>query len=147
MAEVRAMGARIEPIGGGDVSGAIMTALPDTGADMLLGIGGTSEAVLAAVALKCLGGELQCRLWPRDDEERRSLTDAGVDLGRIYTIEDLVSDADTVFAATGVTNGDLLKGVHYFGGGERTHSLVMHSGSGTVRWITTQHTQQTRGSS
>lgn len=139
VAEVRAMGARVQPISGGDVSGAIMTALPDKGADILLGIGGTSEAVLAAAALKCLGGELQCRLWPSRDEERQAAVAAGLDFSRVYAIRDLVGDGDTLFAATGVTGGQLLKGVRYFGGGESTESLVLHSASGAVRWITTHH--------
>jgi fructose-1,6-bisphosphatase II len=144
VAEVRSMGARIQPISGGDVAGAIMTALPDTGADILFGIGGASEAVLAAAALKCLGGELQCRLWTRDEAERTPAVEAGLDFNRVYTIEDLVGNGDTLFAATGVTDGQLLKGVKYFGGGESTQSLVLHSGSGAVRWITTHHLSEPR---
>jgi len=139
VAEVRAMGARVQPISGGDVSGAMMTALPDRGADLLLGIGGTSEAVLAAAALRCLGGEIQCRLWPSNDEERQTAIEAGLDFNRVYGIDDVVGDGDTLFAATGVTEGQLLKGVQYFGGGESTQSLALHSGSGAVRWITTHH--------
>jgi fructose-1,6-bisphosphatase II len=139
MEEVRAAGARIKSISDGDVAGGIMTALPETGVDMLLGVGGAPEAVLTAAALKCLGGEIQCRLWPRNDEERQKAIDAGLDLTKVYTTEDLVGDGDTLFAATGVTNGELLKGVQYFGGGVSTQSLVMRSYSGTVRWITAHH--------
>lgn len=137
--EVRASGARIKSISDGDVAGGIATALPDTGVDLLLGVGGATEAVLTAAALKCLGGEIQCRLWPRDEPERIAAIEAGLEMNKVYMIEDLVGDGDTLFAATGVTNGELLKGVQYFGGGASTQSLVMRSYSGTVRWITAQH--------
>ncbi len=139
MQEVRATGARIKSISDGDVAGGIMTALPDTGVDLLLGVGGAPEAVLTAAALKCLGGEIQCRLWPRDEAERNRAAEAGLNLEKVYTTEDLVGTGDTLFAATGVTNGELLKGVQYFGGGVSTQSLVMRSYSGTVRWITAHH--------
>jgi fructose-1,6-bisphosphatase II len=138
VSEVRTTGARVQPISGGDVSGAIMTALPDKGADILLGIGGTSEAVLAAAALKCLGGEIQCRAWPNRDEERLGAADS-LDFSRVFTIDDLVGDGDALFAATGVTGGQLLKGVRYYGGGESTDSLILHWASGAVRWISTHH--------
>ncbi|HVC31733.1 MAG TPA: class II fructose-bisphosphatase [Steroidobacteraceae bacterium] len=140
MEEIRASGARIKLITDGDVAGGIATALPDSGVDVLLGIGGTTEAVLTAAALKCLGGELQCRPWPRDEPERLHAIESGIDLAKVYTIEDMIGDGDTFFAATGVTNGEMLKGVQYFGGGGvSTQSLVMRSYSGTVRWITAQH--------
>jgi fructose-1,6-bisphosphatase II len=139
MEEVRASGARIKLISDGDVAGGIMTALPDTGVDLLLGVGGAPEAVLTAAALKCLGGEIQCRLWPREEQERQRALEAGLDLTKVYTIDDLIGGGDTLFAATGVTNGELLKGVQYFGGGVSTQSLVMRSYSGTVRWITAHH--------
>jgi fructose-1,6-bisphosphatase II len=139
MDEVRASGARIKSISDGDVAGGIMTALPDTGVDILLGVGGAPEAVLTAAALKCMGGEIQCRLWPRDEVERTAAVDAGLDVTKVYTTEDLIGGGDTLFAATGVTNGELLKGVQYFGGGVSTQSLVMRSYSGTVRWITAHH--------
>lgn len=139
MDEVRAAGARIKMISDGDVAGGIMTALPDTGVDLLLGVGGAPEAVLTAAALKCLAGEIQCRLWPRDDNEKQRALDAGLDLTKVYEIEDMVGTGDTFFAATGVTDGELLKGVHYFSGAVTTQSLVMRSYSGTVRWITAQH--------
>ena len=109
VAEVRTMGARVQPISGGDVSGAMMTALPERGADLLLGIGGTSEAVLAAAALRCLGGEIQCRPWVNDDNDRQAATDGGLDFSRVYGIADLVGSGDALFAATGVTDGQLLK--------------------------------------
>ena len=140
MDEIRAAGARIKLISDGDVAGGIMAALGDTGVDVLFGVGGAPEAVLTAAALKCLGGEIQCRLWPRDDSERQRALDAGLDLTKVYTIEDMVGADDALFVATGVTDGELLKGVHYFGGGASTQSLVMHARSGTVRWITAQHT-------
>lgn len=140
MEEIRASGARIKLITDGDVAGGIATALPGSGVDVLLGIGGTTEAVLTAAALKCLGGEIQCRPWPRDEPERQHALDSGIDLSRVYTIEDMIGDGDTLFAATGVTNGEMLKGVQYLGGGGvSTQSLVMRSYSGTVRWITAQH--------
>ena len=117
-----------------------MAALADTGVDVLLGIGGAPEAVLTAAALKCLGGETQCRLWPRTDDERQQALEAGLDLNEVWEIDDLVGEGDTLFAATGVTDGELLKGAHYFGGGASTQSLVMHARSGIVRWITAQYT-------
>jgi fructose-1,6-bisphosphatase II len=139
MEEVRSAGARIKAISDGDVAGGIMTALPETGVDMLLGVGGAPEAVLTAAALKCLGGEIQCRLWPRDEDEKQRAMESNLDLSKVYTTEDLVGTGDTLFAATGVTSGELLKGVQYFGGGASTQSLVMRSYSGTVRWITAHH--------
>ncbi|MGI8550108.1 MAG: class II fructose-bisphosphatase [Dehalococcoidia bacterium] len=143
MQEVRAAGARIKSISDGDIAGGLMTALPGTGVDLLIGIGGSPEAVTTAAALKCLGGEIQCRLWPRDEAERQRALDAGLDLSRVYAIEDMVGDGDALFAVSGVTDGELLKGVHYFGGGSAsTQSLVMRASSGTVRWITTQHNLQ-----
>ncbi len=137
--EVRAAGARVRLIQDGDVAGAMSTAWPDTGADILFGIGGSPEGVLAACALKCMGGALYGKLWPRNDEERRAALDAGYDLDAILTLEDLVRGDNCFFAATGVTDGDLLKGVHYDAGGATTHSLVMRSKSGTVREIKARH--------
>ncbi len=137
--EVRNAGARIKLIPDGDVAGGISTAMEDSGVDVLMGIGGAPEAVLTAAAMRCLRGELQCTLYPRDDGERQAALDAGFDLDKVYTTEDLIGSGDVFFAATGVTDGDLLKGVHYFGGGATTHSLVMRSTSGTVRWITARH--------
>jgi fructose-1,6-bisphosphatase II len=111
----------------------------DTGVDVLMGIGGAPEAVLAAAALKCIGGELQCQLWPRNDAEREACEKAGLSLTEVYDISKLVGDGDTFFAATGVTDGEFLQGVHYFGGGATTESLVMRSYSGTVRVISARH--------
>jgi fructose-1,6-bisphosphatase II len=137
--QVRAVGARIRLISDGDIAGALMTAIADTGIDVLLGIGGSPEAVVSACALKCVGGDMQCRLWPRSDEERNSALEAGMDLDRVLHIDDLVHGNDVFFAATGVSDGQLLQGVRYFGGGAKTHSLVMRSRSGTVRFIEGTH--------
>jgi fructose-1,6-bisphosphatase II len=108
-----------------------------------MGVGGAPEAVLAAAAILTLGGEMQCTLWPRDDKERQATIAAGHDLEKVYTIGDLVGDGDVFFAATGITDGELLKGVHYFGGGATTDSLVMRSYSGTIRWISARHNLMT----
>jgi fructose-1,6-bisphosphatase II len=137
--EVRGAGARIRFISDGDVAGAIAAARPTTGVDLLLGIGGTPEGIIAACALKCLGGELQGRLWPKDDAERERAIAAGHDLDRILTIDDLVQGDNVFFCATGVTDGDLLRGVHYRAGGATTQSIVMRSKSGTVRLIDGYH--------
>jgi fructose-1,6-bisphosphatase II len=139
IAEVRAAGARLRLIPDGDVAGAISTAWPDSGADILFGIGGTPEGVIAAAALKCMGGELQGRLWPRHDAERQLAIDAGYDLDRVLSTDDLVAGDNCFFAATGVTDGELLRGVHYDGKGATTQSLVMRSKSGTVRRIDARH--------
>jgi fructose-1,6-bisphosphatase II len=140
--ECREAGARIRLIPDGDVAGAISTAWPESGANVLFGIGGTPEGVIAACALKCLGGAIQGRLWPRNDEERTAARDAGYDLDRVLTTEDLVSGDDVFFSATGVTDGELLRGVRYFGDGARTQSLVMRSKSGTIRTIDSRHRWQ-----
>ena len=137
--EVRAAGARIRLIPDGDVAGAISTAWPDSGADILFGIGGTPEGVIAAAALKCMGGDLQGRLWPRDDDERKAAVDAGYDLDAVLTLEDLVQGDNCFFAATGITDGELMRGVHYDARGATTQSLVMRSKSGTVRRIDARH--------
>ncbi|MFJ1457914.1 class II fructose-bisphosphatase [Nocardia wallacei] len=137
--EVRDAGARIRLISDGDVAGAIATARPDSGTDMLIGVGGTPEGIIAAAAMRCMGGELQAQLAPKDDEERQKALDAGHDLDRILTTEDLVSGDNVFFCATGVTDGDLLRGVRYFSGGASTQSIVMRSKSGTVRMIDAYH--------
>ncbi len=137
--QIRATGARIMFITDGDVAGAIMAARPDTGVDLLLGIGGTPEGIIAACAMKSLGGVIQGRLWPRDDAERRRALDAGHDLGRVLSTDDLVSGDDCFFVATGITDGELLRGVRYARSGARTHSLVMRSRSGTIRSILSEH--------
>ena len=139
IAEVRAAGARIRLIGDGDVSGAVMTANNESGIDVLFGTGGAPEGVIAAAALKCLGGEMHGRLWPRNDDERTAAESAGYDIGRILTADDLVAGDNCFFAATGITDGELLKGVHYGAGTVTTQSLVMRSRSGTWRRIEASH--------
>ncbi len=139
IAEVREAGARIKLITDGDVAAAIATAWPDSGVDVLFGIGGTPEGVIAAVALKCMGGELQGKLWPRSEEERTAALDAGYDLDKTLTNEDLVRGENCFFAATGVTDGELLQGVRYTESGATTESLVMRSKSGTVRLVKAHH--------
>jgi len=137
--QVRAAGARIRFITDGDVAGALMTGLPHTGVDMLIGIGGSPEGVLAACALKAVEGDIQCRLWPRHDDDRRLAAERGLDLTQVLTIDDLVRSDDVFFAASGVTSGDLLQGIDYVAGGATSESLVMRSRSGTIRRIQTEH--------
>jgi len=137
--EIRAAGARIRLIPDGDVVGGISTAAPESGADILFGIGGTPEGVITAAALKAMGGELIGRLWPRNDQERNAALAEGYDLEQILTTDDLVAGDNSFFAATGITDGDLLKGVHYDSRGATTSSLVMRSRSGTVRRVEARH--------
>jgi fructose-1,6-bisphosphatase II len=137
--EVREASARIRLIHDGDVSGGVSTAMEDTGIDVLLGVGGSPEAVITAAALKCLGGEIQCKLWPRDARERQYAADHGLDLNAILTRDDLVKSDNVFFSATGITRGELLDGVRYFGGGARTASVVMRSKSGTIRYVMATH--------
>ncbi|WP_235737976.1 class II fructose-bisphosphatase [Nocardioides alcanivorans] len=137
--EIRATGARIKFITDGDVAGAIMAARPDTGIDLLLGIGGTPEGIIAACAMKCIGGKIQGRLWPTDDDERQRAIDAGHDLDKVLQTDDLITGDDCFFVATGITDGELMKGVRYRSGGATTHSLVMRSRSGTIRNIISEH--------
>jgi fructose-1,6-bisphosphatase II len=139
IAEVREAGARIRLISAGDVIGAISTAWANSGADILFGIGGTPEGVIAAAAIKCMGGEIQGRLWPRNEDERAAAIAAGYDLDRVLTTEDLVRGDNCFFATTGITDGEVLKGVHYDRNGATTQSLVMRSKSGTVRLIDARH--------
>jgi fructose-1,6-bisphosphatase II len=139
IAEVRAAGARIRLIQDGDVIGAVSTAWPDTGADILFGIGGTPEGVIAAAAMKCMGGEIQGRLWPRNDDERQAAIDGGYDLDRVLMTDDLVQGNNCFFSLTGITDGEVLKGVHYDSRGATTQSLVMRSKSGTVRLVNARH--------
>ncbi len=136
---IRTTGARIFLISDGDVAGAISAATPRSGVDMLYGIGGTPEGVIAAAALKCLGGAMQGKLYPRNDEERQSLIDDGYDLDAVLTTDDLVSGEHVFFAATGITDGNLLRGVRYWPDGASTYSMVMRSRSGTVRWVEAEH--------
>ena len=138
--EVRSAGARIKLISDGDVSPAINAAIEGTAVHMLLGIGGAPEGVLAAAALKCLGGDMQGRLWPESEAEVTRAKAMGIgDVNKVLTMDDLVSADDVMFAATAVTQGDLLNGVKYFPGGVRTHSIVMRYFSGTVRFIDAVH--------
>jgi fructose-1,6-bisphosphatase II len=137
--EVRAAGARIKLISDGDVFGAIATAWPDAGVDVLIGTGGTPEGVIAAAALKCMGGEFQGTLLPQSDEERNACLAAGMNLDEVLTTDTLVQGDNCFFAATGITDGELLNGVRYVSGGARTQSLVMRSRSGTVRLIDARH--------
>lgn len=139
IAEVRAAGARVRLIPDGDVAGAISTARPGSGADVLFGIGGTPEGVISAAALKCMDGVIQGRLWPRNDDERQAAIDAGYNLDKILTTDDLVAGDNCFFAATGITDGDLLDGVRHDGSGVTTQSLVMRSKSGTVRVVDAHH--------
>jgi fructose-1,6-bisphosphatase II len=142
--EIRATGARIKFISDGDVAGAIMAARPDTGIDLLLGTGGTPEGIITACAMKALGGVIQGQLWPQDDDERQKALDAGHDLSPDHVLftEDLVSGDDCFFVASGITDGELMRGVRYRAGGCTTHSLVMRSRSGTIRSITSEHKLQ-----
>ncbi len=137
--EVRAAGTRIRLITDGDVAGAIMAAYEGTGVDVLLGIGGTPEGVISACAMKCLGGAIQGKLWPRNEEERQKAIDMGYNLDQVLTTDDLVRGDNVFFAATGITDGELLHGVKYTGKGAKTHSLVMRGKSGTIRYIDATH--------
>lgn len=137
--EIREAGARVKLISDGDVAAGIQAALPNTGVQIAMGIGGTTEGVLTAAAIRCLGGAIQCKPWPRDEQERQAALQAGLDLDHVYSAEELVSGDDVFFAATGASSGDLLRGVRIFGGGAETHSLVMRSRSGTIRWIDAVH--------
>lgn len=138
--EVREAGSRIKLISDGDVSPAINAAIEGTGIHMLLGIGGAPEGVIAAAALKCLGGDMQARLWPENDEEIERAKKMGIaDINKVLTIDDLVSSDEVMFAATAITQGDLLNGVRYFGGGVRTHSIVMRCSTGTIRFVDAIH--------
>jgi fructose-1,6-bisphosphatase II len=137
--QVRETGARIKFISDGDVAGAIMAAREGTGVDLLLGIGGTPEGIIAACAIKCLGGVIQGRLAPRNEDERSRALEQGHDLERVLLTDDLVRGDNVFFVATGVTDGEIVRGVRYRGGGATTHSLVMRSRSGTIRYVESEH--------
>jgi fructose-1,6-bisphosphatase II len=139
MDAVREAGARVRLIMDGDVSAAMLAVSDNTAVDLLWGIGGTPEGVISAAAIKCIGGQLLGRLWPRNDDERTAAIDAGYDLSRVLTCSDLVAGEDVFFSATGVTDGDVLQGVRYEGGRATSESLVMRSRSGTVRRISARH--------
>lgn len=138
--EIRASGARLKFITDGDVAGAIMAGLDDfSGVDILAGVGGAPEAIIAAAALKCIGGDLQTRFWPRNDGEKAAAEAAGFDIKRVYSIDDLVSGDDIFFAATGITDGEILKGVRYTRDGAQTETLIMRCRSGTIRRLESKH--------
>ncbi|MEU9187830.1 class II fructose-bisphosphatase [Streptomyces sp. NPDC048484] len=137
--EIRETGARIKLISDGDVAGSILALREGTGIDLLLGIGGTPEGIISACAVKCLGGTIQGKLWPKDDEERARAVDAGHDLDRVLLTDDLVSGENVFFVATGITDGELLQGVRYRPETATTDSIVMRSKSGTVRQIASEH--------
>ena len=137
--EIRKAGARIRFISHGDVSAALLAVTERSPVDVLWGIGGTPEGVISAAAIKCMGGQMVGRLWPRDDEERSAAVDAGYDLDEVLDVDRLVAGDDVFFAATGVTDGDVLEGVHYTATGATTESLVMRSRSGTVRRVAARH--------
>jgi fructose-1,6-bisphosphatase II len=139
VAEIRRAGARIRIIPDGDVAAALMTAWPDTGVDVLFGVGGTPEGVLAACALRAMGGEIQGKLYARDEDELRRGREAGYDFDKVLTMDDLVSSEDVFFAATGITDGELLQGVRYFGNGASTETLVVRGLTGTVRQMQATH--------
>jgi fructose-1,6-bisphosphatase II len=139
IADLREVGAKVRLITDGDVAPAIAAAREGTGVDMLMGVGGTPEGVISAAAIKCLGGAMQGRLWPRDDGERQQLVDAGYDIERVLTHNDLVAGADLFVAATGVTDGALLRGVRFEDGSALTESIVMRSRSGTIRRVSAEH--------
>jgi fructose-1,6-bisphosphatase II len=136
---VRACGARLKLVTDGDVAAGLSTSLEGTGVDILFGIGGSPEGVITAAALKCMGGDMQCKLWPRDDSEREFAKQMGYDINKVLTINDLVNSDNVFFSATGITDGELLKGVHYVSGGAMTDSLGMRSRSGTMRRIVATH--------
>ncbi len=139
IAEIRRCGARIRLISDGDVAAALMTAWPDSGVDVLLGIGGTPEGVISACALRAMGGEIQGKLYARDEDELRRGREAGYDFDKVLMLDDFVSSEDVFFAATGITDGELLQGVRYFGDGATTDSLVVRGLTGTVRQIEATH--------
>ncbi|MFC1954245.1 class II fructose-bisphosphatase [Chloroflexota bacterium] len=137
--DIRSAGARVKQISDGDIAAAIDAALPEREVDALMGIGGTTEGVLSAAAIHCIGGGIQCKAWPRDEDERIAAVEAGVDVDKVYKTEDLIDSDDVFFAATGVSSGELLKGVRYFSGGAQTQSIAMRCRSGTARWIDSWH--------
>jgi fructose-1,6-bisphosphatase II len=137
--DIRAAGARIKFISDGDVAGAVMACSEGTGVDLLLGIGGTPEGIITACAVKCLGGTIQGKLWPQKKSEFTNAAAAGLDLDAVLGPDDLVRSDNVFFVATGITDGELVRGVRYRGGGATTESLVMRSKSGTIRRVTSQH--------
>ena len=139
LSDIRSAGARVKLISDGDVSASIEAALPEREVDVLMGIGGTAEGVISAAAIHCIGGGIQCKVWPHDENERRVAIATGTDVDKVYKTEDLIDSDDVFFAATGVSSGGLLKGVRYFSGGAQTQSIAMRFRSGTIRWIDSWH--------
>jgi len=139
LSDIRNAGARVKLISDGDVAASIEAALPEREVDVLMGIGGTPEGVISAAAIRCIGGGIQCKAWPRDDNERQAALATGADVNKVYKMEDLIDSDDVFFVATGVSSGELLKGVRYFAGGAQTQSIAMRYRSGTVRWIDSWH--------
>ncbi|MDR3255018.1 MAG: class II fructose-bisphosphatase [Synergistaceae bacterium] len=139
IAEIRQVSARLRLIMDGDVAGALATCKSDSGIDLLVGVGGSPEAVITACAIKCVGGNMQCKLWPRNEDEANKCKENGMDLKQVLTLNDLVASDNVYFAATGVTDGDWLNGVKYVGDTIKTSSLVMRSESGTIRYIDAEH--------
>jgi len=137
--DIRSAGARVKLISDGDVSASIEAALPDREVDVLMGIGGTPEGVLSAAAIHCIGGGIQCKAWPRDEQEKNNAIARGDDIDKVYKMDDLISSDDVFFTTTGVSSGDLFKGVHYFSGGAYTQSVAMRGKSGTIRWVDARH--------
>lgn len=139
LSEIRTAGARVKLISDGDIAASIQAAMSGMEVDVLMGIGGTAEGVISAAAIHCIGGAIQCKAWPRNEKERETAIAAGVDVDKVYKTEDLIDSDDVFFAATGVSSGELLKGVRYFAGGAYTQSLVMRCRSGTIRWVDSRH--------
>jgi len=139
ISDIRSAGARVKLIADGDIAASIDAALPEREVDVLMGIGGTPEGVLSAAAIHCIGGAIQCKAWLRDSSERETAMAGGIDTDKVYKTGDLIDSDDVFFAATGISSGELLKGVRYFSGGARTQSIAMRCRSGTVRWIDAQH--------
>jgi fructose-1,6-bisphosphatase II len=137
--DIRRTGARVKLITDGDVAASIEAALPQREIDVMMGVGGTPEGVLSAAAIHCIGGGMQCKAWPRDDSEIEAARKAEMDIDKVYCAEDLIDSDDVFFTATGVSSGDLLKGVQYYGGKAGTQSLVMRQLSGTIRWVDSWH--------
>ncbi len=146
LSEIREAGARVKLVSDGDIEASIHAALPETGVDVMMGVGGTTEAVISAAAMECLGGLIQCKAWPRNDAEREAAIAAGIDLDKVYDADDLIHSDDVFFAATGVSTSALLTGVRFFSDGAQTQSIAMRGRSGTIRWIDSRHdfTRNTR---
>jgi fructose-1,6-bisphosphatase II len=139
LTDIRKTGARVKLISDGDIAASIQTAMSESEVDVLMGVGGTTEGVISAAAIHCIGGDIQCKAWPRNEDEKKAALEDGVDIDMVYKTEDLIDSDDVFFAATGVSSGELLKGVRYFSGGAETQSMAMRCRSGTVRMIESRH--------